>query len=273
MTGQDMADIKGTEGADFLAGTLLQDVIMGGAGNDTIHAADSDDVVYGGAGDDEIYDFSGNDTIYGGSGRDGILDSLGDDYINAGSDDDVVVAGAGNDTYIGGSGQDELRYMLTGNDLKVDLSKGTVTGWGNDAIQGFEAFVGGSGNDTIKGSKAAETIDGGMGNDVIRGLGGADILSGGAGADTFQWKWSDVVDAATGTHLGVDVIRDFSIGDQVDLRSLLAGKTYENLADVLQFNSVDGGTLIQIEHGGAFTDVVFLAGINPGILGDGGLLI
>jgi serralysin len=268
-----MADIKGTEGADFLVGTTLQDVIMGGAGNDTIHAADADDVVYGGAGGDEIFDLDGNDTIYGGSGRDGILDSLGDDYINAGSDDDVVVAGAGNDTYIGGSGQDELRYMLTGNDLKVDLSKGTVTGWGSDTIQGFEAFVGGSGKDTIKGSKAAETIDGGDGDDVIRGLGGADTLMGGGGDDTFQWKWSDVVDTVTGTHLGVDVIKDFEFGDRLNMADLIRGQWIDDPAEAVRLTDVDGGTLVQAKNGDAFYDVVIVSNISAGELGDGGLLL
>ncbi len=267
-----MADIKGTAGADTLVGTTLQDVVMGGGGNDTIHAVDGDDVVYGGAGGDEVYDLYGDDTIYGGSGRDGILDSEGNDFINAGSDDDVVWAGAGDDTYIGGSGFDTINFTRSSDAVNVDLSKGTSTGLGTDIVQGFEDFIGSYHDDKIKGSKAAETIDGSLGNDVIRGLGGADILSGGAGNDTFTWKWADVVDAVTGTPMGPDVITDFEVGDQVDLQQLMAGKTYENLAEVLQFTEVNGGTMVQVEHGGAFVDVVFVEGAGIGSLSDGGLL-
>jgi Ca2+-binding RTX toxin-like protein len=268
-----MADIKGTADADMLVGTLLQDVIMGGDGNDTIHAADSDDVVYGGAGSDEIFDLYGNDTIYGGSDRDGILDSSGNDAIYGGSGDDVVWAGEGDDAYHGGSGFDTINFTRSLDAVNVDLSKGTSTGSGTDIVQGFEDFIGSRYDDTIKGSKAAETIDGNSGDDVIRGLGGADTLIGGQGADTFHWKWSDVVDTVTGTHLGVDVIKDFEFGDQIDLQPLLDGKSYGNISEVLKLTSVNGGTMIQLENGGAFVDVVFVEGTKPGIIGDGGLLI
>ena len=268
-----MADIKGTADADTLVGTVLQDVIMGGDGNDTIHAVDGDDVVYGGAGGDEIYDLYGDDTIYGGSGRDGILDSEGNDFINAGSDNDYVWAGAGNDTYLGGSGIDTINFQRSAGAVIVDLGKGTATGSGTDIVKGFEELIGSFGNDVLKGSSRAETIDGSGGNDVIRGLGGADVLAGGGGDDTFHWKWSDVVDTVTGTHLGVDVITDFGFGDHLNLADLIRGQWIDDPGEAVRLTDVDGGTLVQAKNGDAFYDVAIVANITAGNLGDGGLLL
>jgi Ca2+-binding RTX toxin-like protein len=268
-----MADIKGTVGADTLEDTTLQDVVMGGGGNDTIRAGAGDDVVYGGSGDDEIWSYDGNDTVYGGSGNDSILDLNGDDLISGGSGDDLVLAGEGNDTYTGGSGYDTINFIGTWAGVTVDLSKGTATGMGTDIVQGFEALVGSMGDDTVKGSKAAETIDGNYGNDVIRGLGGADTLMGGGGDDTFHWKWSDVVDAVTGTHLGVDVIKDFEFGDRLNMADLIRGQWIDDPAEAVRLTDVDGGTLVQAKNGDAFYDVVIVSNISAGELGDGGLLL
>ncbi|MCX7360636.1 MAG: M10 family metallopeptidase C-terminal domain-containing protein, partial [Alphaproteobacteria bacterium] len=50
----------------------------------------------------------------------------------------------------------------------------------------IETAIGGSGDDTIKGTARAETLIGGAGNDTLVGGGGDDTLTGGAGDDTIS---------------------------------------------------------------------------------------
>ncbi len=112
-----------------LAPIADDDIIEGGAGNDTVFANSGDDVVTDtGGGDDSIYGQGGNDTLSSGTG------------------DDTVSGGTGNDTLNGEAGND----LLIGGD-------------GNDAVDG------GTGNDTIYGGGDSDTIAGGDGDDLIYG--------------------------------------------------------------------------------------------------------
>ena len=87
----------GTDGDDIVQGSLLNDSLNSGAGNDLIYGCDGDDYLDGGAGNDRIDAGAGSDAIYGG---------IGDDLIRAGKGDDLIYAGAGNDVVYGGSGSD-----------------------------------------------------------------------------------------------------------------------------------------------------------------------
>ena len=269
-----MADFKGTVAADTITGTSLQDVIMATDGDDTVDGGDGHDLLYGGKGNDLVTGSSGDDLMNGDSGNDILVDGLGNDTLNGGDDNDRVVASEGNDVYTGGSGIDTIDFSAAASRVVVDLSKGTATGLtiGTDSVQGFEAVIGSGHGDTIKGSNDADAIDGGAGNDKIRGMGGADELTGGAGDDTFLWKWVDVVDAATGAHKGADTIHDFQQGDVLDLRQLLAGQVYDDIADVVHMTNVNGGTQISVSNGKTFVDVVFVEHISSVGLSDGGLL-
>jgi Ca2+-binding RTX toxin-like protein len=269
-----MADITGTERADTLAGTTLQDLIMAKAGDDTIDAGDGNDVAYGGAGLDRLAGGLGDDVLYGGSGDDVIEDGAGNDYVNGGSDNDRVIAGEGDDAYHGGSGFDTIDFSAATGAMTIDISKSAATGLGVDVIRGFEGLVSGAFDDTIKGSKNVDDINGGSGNDVIRGLGGADVLAGGEGDDLFQFKWSDVVDALTGEHKGVDVISDFVSGDQIDVRALLEGQLFDGYRDVVRAVDNEGGTTLQVYNldEDAFVDVVQIQNVAGSVLFDGGIL-
>ena len=52
--------------------------------------------------------------------------------------------------------------------------------------------LGGTGDDVLTGTPAAETLVGGGGNDTLVGNGGADVLYGGTGDDTFVLDASNV---------------------------------------------------------------------------------
>ncbi|MGM4896952.1 peroxidase family protein [Tardiphaga sp. 839_C3_N1_4] len=189
------ADVMiGTAGDDTLSALDGDDVIIGNEGADTLKAGAGDDLLKAGAGDDVVFGNDGNDDLFGGAGRDLITGDAGDDrlfgdagddaleggvgndtvYGGAGNDRIIATVGDGNDTYFGDDGEDTLDYAAIAANITADLGNGigqhgsvsSVQG-GTDQIFGFEDFIGGSGNDTIVASSAANVMDGGAGNDTF----------------------------------------------------------------------------------------------------------
>lgn len=173
--GTDQGDVL-----DFSALVVLNFVLDGGGGNDTITGTSASDRIRGGR---------GNDVLFGGAG-----------------DDDFLLQGLGDvdglDTYDGGTGRnrvlgvDQMADVLRVSDKlqnlkgiqEIDGGTGSildnrVLGTDQADTLDFSALTvknfildGGDGNDTIKGTSANDWIQGGRGNDV---------LSGGDGDDTF----------------------------------------------------------------------------------------
>ena len=236
--GADLVD--GGTGNDTLYGNAGNDQIMGGAGNDSVQGGDGRDLITGGAGRDTINGDGGNDDIDGGADGDTITGEEGNDILSGGAGDDSITGGVGHDTLDGGMGIDTLTggggndilkatkgdiidgegdvdtvdYSNESASLTVDFADNTTAG--NEDVSNIENATGGSGDDKITGSDAANTIkggagddelSGGTGNDTLDGGAGMDELTGGAGADTFAWSNGDTItdyDATTAN--GIDVI-------------------------------------------------------------------
>ena len=260
--------ISGNAGNDTLYGNGGDDVMYGaGKWDGTVHevtVADDDvlfggagnDVMYGNSGDDKMYGEADNDTMFGGKGNDRMTDGDGNDVVYGNSGNDLMMAGEGDDGYNGNSGFDTIDFSAAKQGMKIDLSKKTADGMGHDTISGFESVIGSSFDDTMKGSKNAETLNGADGNDVLRGMGGADTLSGGPGNDTYVWMAKDVLDDK-GNHLGVDRVLGFEQGDKLDLREILKG----HAANFMVTDDV-GGTTVSAKIGGQFVDVAVLDGVH-----------
>ena len=90
---------QGTNGAETIIGSIVNDALREDGGNDILRAGAGDDVVYGGSGDDVLCGGKGDDVVYAGSGNDVLYGGKGDDVING---------GYGNDWLIGGSGADKF---------------------------------------------------------------------------------------------------------------------------------------------------------------------
>ncbi len=116
-------EIAFADGSDGVG--QYDDVLVAGAGSDTVWGELGDDVIHGGAGDDNLfgdrfYDaayFSaelpaysgsspelaahlhGDDKLYGGAGSDLLLGNGGDDFLSGGEGVDSLLGGMGNDTY------------------------------------------------------------------------------------------------------------------------------------------------------------------------------
>jgi Ca2+-binding RTX toxin-like protein len=157
----------------------------------------------------------GNDIYTGGAWTDVVVDSFGFDEVALGAGDDRMQAwdDLNGDIFDGGAGFDVLDLFWHDTGVRVDLSRGLLSGGdsGLDLIGGFEAVLGGSGADHITGSKGANVLRGRGGGDSLFGGAGNDRLAGGLGANR--------LDGGTGNDrlLGGDHVDVLSGGDGDDI--------------------------------------------------------
>jgi Ca2+-binding RTX toxin-like protein len=241
------------------------DTLVGGAGNDILLGLAGNDTLIGGAGNDKIYGGSGDDIIDGVTGHD-----MGNEFGSpihpayVSKEHDALFGGAGNDhiysagnsEIVGGSGFDTLDYSRFDGSVSVDLTRhlSLLSNGTGDYIEGVEALIGTSHNDSLSGDKRANTIDGGAGNDIIIGGKGADILTGGAGHNAFIWQKSDV-----GT--GVDHITDLKSGDRLDLK-MVVGNLKGTLDDKVKVVDDVAGSHLYAKVGGQFVEVATLDNVH-----------
>lgn len=197
--------------------TAAVDGAIGSALNDTLDgSAKTTNVVLEGNG--------GNDTLKGGSGN---------DWLKGGAGSDILSGGAGNDTIIIDA-EDNIANVTGGDGFDTLIIDSLVGKSVSLAARGFEAAVGGRGNDyittaanvrviiygedgddTVYGYNLADYIDGGTGNDYLEGGRGNDAIIGGKGDDLLiGWQDDDIYVYSWGD--GQDTIEDHHI-DGLDL--------------------------------------------------------
>lgn len=159
---------QGDNGNDDFNGTIYRDFMNGLGGDDVFRVHASANLVLGGAGDDTIYGGSGNDRLYGGADDDSIEGSGGLNRIFGEDGEDTLVGGWQDDTIDGGAGHDYINGSY-GNDSLIG-------GTGNDTIYGQETSIESSGDDTIHGGIGNDVLYGGRGNDEIYGGLGNDYI-------------------------------------------------------------------------------------------------
>ena len=128
--------------------------------------------------------------VLAGDGADKLTGGAYGDKLYGGNGDDLLDGGAGADVLSGEDGRDRVTYATRSGPLNVSL--GNL--WSGDGEPGewdyvsstVEEVVGGSGDDRMTGTSAANTFIGGPGNDILDGRDGNDVLEGGAGADTLE---------------------------------------------------------------------------------------
>jgi len=123
---------------------------------------------------------------------------------------------------------------------------------GKDDLTGSLVY-GRNGKDIIAGTDSNDELFGGNGKDIINGGAGDDVLSGGRGSDSFVYDGSSIG--------GNDTILDFttgSEGDVLDLRNLLQHADFANISAYLNFEVLDGNTIITVDvdgDGSGFSDL------------------
>ncbi|MCV6547274.1 MAG: hypothetical protein OIF56_08350, partial [Cohaesibacter sp.] len=210
-------------------------------GNDSITGSNSDDIITGGKGDDVINGKTGSDSyIYNlGDGKDVVTDL---DY-SSGVKDKIILKGiTPAQVALSLSGKDLVLTMPDGGSItlknqfynayngieQVVFDDGTI--WDRSELtKQYLADQSTSGNDTIIGSYAAETITAGKGDDVIDGK---------KGADSYVYRLGD----------GQDVITDLDYSSGVKDKIVLKGITPAQVklaqsGKNLVMTMPDGGTI------------------------------
>jgi len=162
----------------------------------------SDDVLFGGADNDTLSGLNGNDALYGGSGDDVLMGDNHDDLLYGGSGDDALMGGNHNDQLYGGTGVDTLH-----GDNHDDLLFG-----GGDG----DRLYGDDGDDRLYGQGGSDWLDGGTGSDLVFGGADDDIL--------VWDQWDAVLDGGEGNDqllvLSGDVDLTGFAGDLVSLETV-----------------------------------------------------
>ena len=198
------------------------------------------------AGIENVTGGTGGDTLTGDGNANALLGGGGNDILNGGLGNDVLNGGAGIDTASFAGETDALFVDLVAGTSRRGLAANPI----EDTLVGIENVSGGSGNDTISGTGAANSLDGGAGNDTLLGLGGIDILTGGLGNDTLiGGAGNDVLSGG----LGNDTF-SYTFGDGADTVAGGAGTDTLNITGTADVGNVldvifDGTALTNFEGG------------------------
>ncbi|MBO3275893.1 peroxidase family protein [Pseudomonas schmalbachii] len=200
--------------SNYLRYTGGDHVVMGGTdGNDVIVSGAGDDTVWGDAGNDRLEGGAGNDAVLGGDGDDIITDMFGDNRMEGGAGNDVIAvgsmeAGGAGNLILGGDGQDFIivtediatifggqgdDFILspktslppTGNEGDDWIEMGTQDGAPGDnfaplltdEIAGNDIFVGGPGFDEMIGEGGDDIFVGSDAQDKMEGMSGFDWVT------------------------------------------------------------------------------------------------
>ena len=196
-----------------------------------------------------------NDMLMGGMGDDILWGGMGDDTLQGGAGDDRLIGGPGGDVLDGGAGSDTADYAMSDARVHVDLESpfdrddddpGPVYGGHaeGDSLQSIENIWGSSYSDELIGNHVAnmlfgrggnDKIDGGRGDDKIWGHAGADLLMGGKGGDDmlFGGDDDDLLEGGNG-----DDILMGQAGDDI----LEGGDGDDTLEGGMGADDLDGGT-------------------------------
>ncbi|MER2493138.1 immunoglobulin-like domain-containing protein [Catenovulum sediminis] len=154
---------------------------------------------------------------------------------------------------------------------------GQVTAAGYTAYNAAEGavLVGGKGADQITGGSGDDIIIGGSNGNGDSSLAGSlyngDYMTGGSGSDMFVWLAGDdqelgFSNISNNPTVATDYISDFEVteraitgevnqqGDVLDLSDLLEGENDSNLDAYLNFEVVDGDTVISVSKEGEFAE-------------------
>nr|WP_024308650.1 retention module-containing protein [Pseudomonas sp. P818] len=190
-----------------------------------------------------------------GSVTDGGYASLGDDHLVAGAGDDYLFGDSLNTLWIDAG--KAPGYQVLVDHLTTTLGAAPTQSQIMDFIRLNAGKLGASvpgvgGDDVLEGGAGNDWLFGQGGDDILIGGAGNDVLFGGSGKDTFVWNAGD---RGGNYH---DVVKDFGLGDKLDLSELLVGVSDSVnpnvLDDYLSFSFTATSTLISVSSSGNVAD-------------------
>jgi Ca2+-binding RTX toxin-like protein len=214
-----------TDGDYNVQGGEGDNILIGGAGDDSLSVRIGVDVVRGGAGNDEIRLEDGlraDDRVDGGDGFDDTL------VFEGGFDTPGVLTGKmvrNVEAFLIDSETDVAWSLALANSVTA-AGANLLVDWRTDGVETFtfdasgetDAFlevVGGGGGDNLTGGRLDDTLRGRAGDDVLTGGRGGDMLYGQEGSDRFVFT-------STGDSLRKlnDLIVDLTEADVIDLSGI-----------------------------------------------------
>lgn len=210
----------GAETTDLLMGGAGRDTLEGRGGTDRIDGGLGGDTMAGGAGDDRIYDDYGSDLFIGGAGND-TLTAHRLSNANRGDEDHITMRA--------GTGNDQLYHFSSGGDASTLLLNG------------------GSGNDwfAIGGAQAA-TLIGGLGADTIGSIAGSELI-----------VYRSVADSTGALH---DLITDLASSDRIGLSGIDANSGLDGDQSFVLVEALSGHAGEVALRYDAALDLTFLEG-------------
>lgn len=284
----------GGAGSEYFAGEEGDDIIDGGAGQDTVlikgvlpdTTATVDLRISGPQDTGEGFDtfisienvtvLMGNYNLIGNDLENVLAGGRDKDTLDGGGGNDTLFGGFGDDVFNGGSSIDTVTftapYMSTfvygetvGAVVNLAISDAQNTGYGVDRFSSIENLIGTSFGDTFTGNSAANTFTGKGGNDTLDGAGGNDTLVqevgdgndrlvGGSGIDTV--KFSGTVGATINLALTSAQVTAYGSDILIGIENLSGGSGHDRFTGNSAANTLNGGAGNDTLDGGAGKDVL-----------------
>lgn len=275
-------NFTGSNFNDTVYGTALDNVLVGGLGNDTLNGeAGFDTASYADALGAVTINLATN-TVTGSAGTDTLVSiekvigtTFGDTITGSGGDD-IIDGGLGADTINGGAGSDTVSYASATGAKSVNL--GTGINSDGDTLTSIENIIGTAYGDILTGDGGDNVIEGGLGDDLLDGganAAGGDTASYASATSAVTVSLTIVGAQATGG-AGSDTLSNFENLLGSDYNDTLTGNASNNVlnggaGDDLLIGDAGADTLT----GGAGTDTVSYASaasaVNVTINGTGTL--
>ncbi|WP_028312406.1 calcium-binding protein [Derxia gummosa] len=288
--------LEGSAGANILIGNQYANLLVGGAGDDTLLASPLEGSYQWSVAVDQLFGGDGNDVLIaeraavveGGAGDDLYVlgsqvwysvgeatltsivgnDESGNDtaiFMNSGSGEaldgveNFVLAGAGTAAELAAhAAQNAAQALLS--DVPYWYAPGAdLTGNGLDNV-----ITGNARDNLLRGLAGDDSIIGGEGADTLDGGEGADTLVGGLGNDVYRLDGDDVIVDAGGMDIvESDVFTSYTRWSGID------GLRYTGTTGVLLRNAVNNGSADRFE-GGAGDDTLLGYGGADSLTGGAG---
>lgn len=263
-TGLDLGGILGTDTVDHVqlaANSILGAAELGG-GDDVLTGALTsvvNGVIDGGDGNDTLTIGGGDATLQGGAGDDRLV-ALGDgnNVIDGGTGADFMVGGTGDDTYVVDNVGDTISEKAGGG---TDLVESSISYTLGGAIENLTLL----GHDAINatGNALANELTGNDAANILDGRAGADTMSGGAGDDTYYVD--DAGDRVSeGANMGHDTVHS-------TISYTLTPNVEDLYLDGAGNLSGTGNDLDNVIHGNAGNNSLYGLAGNDSLYGGGGV--